>query len=126
MLVALYENGTSFESVIVDFSNSDSRAAFFETSPMGTIPVSHDAEFNVTMPESGIIIEYINTHYPGHSDLCHKRPTAPGAALGSFFRPLHPPADAAHFRGMLTSRRLFRPAWRVRGTCDHRHGLRRS
>ncbi len=35
VLVALYENGTSFESVIVDFSNSDSRAAFFEKSSMG-------------------------------------------------------------------------------------------
>ncbi len=48
VLVALYENGTSFESVIVDFSNSDSRAAFFEKSPMGKMPVLQDMESNVT------------------------------------------------------------------------------
>ncbi len=69
VLVALYENGTSFESVIVDFSNSDSRAGFFEKSPMGKMPVLHDVECNVTLPESSIIIEYINTHYPGDCGL---------------------------------------------------------
>jgi len=69
VLVALYENSTSFESVIVDFSDSDSKAAFFKKSPMGKMPTLHDVEANVTLPESSIIIEYIHTHYQGRAAL---------------------------------------------------------
>lgn len=69
VLVALYENGTSFESVIVDFSNTDSRMAFFQKWPIGKMPVLHDTAADMTLPESSIIIEYVHTHYRGHAEL---------------------------------------------------------
>lgn len=72
VLVALYENGTSFEPVIVDFSNPDSRAAFVERSPRGKMLALHDIEANVALPESSIIIEYIHTHYQGPAELLRK------------------------------------------------------
>ncbi len=72
VLVALYENSTSFEPVIVDFSNPDSRAAFIERSPRGKMPALHDIEANVTLPESSVIIEYIHTQYQGPAEMLPK------------------------------------------------------
>ena len=43
MLVALYENDTPFEPVIVDLGDERSRAAFLKLWPMGKMPVLVDA-----------------------------------------------------------------------------------
>lgn len=64
-LIALYENGTPFASVVVDFGNEQSRAAFLKLSPAGKMPVLRDDALDQTVPESTIVIEYLNAHYPG-------------------------------------------------------------
>ncbi|RUM98714.1 glutathione S-transferase family protein [Pseudaminobacter arsenicus] len=64
-LIALYENDTPFETVLVDPADEQSRAAFLKLSPLGKMPVLHDDGRNRTIPESSIIIEYLGRHYPG-------------------------------------------------------------
>ncbi|TIU05971.1 MAG: glutathione S-transferase family protein, partial [Mesorhizobium sp.] len=64
-LIALYENGTLFTSVVVDLGNEQSRAAFLKLSPAGKMPVLRDEALDQTVPESTIVIEYLNAHYPG-------------------------------------------------------------
>jgi glutathione S-transferase len=68
-LTALYENGTPFEPVIVDLFNEESAAAFKKIWPIGRFPVLRDEARDRTVPESSIIIEYLDQHYPGKSKL---------------------------------------------------------
>ena len=68
-LAALYENDTPFEPVIVDLGNEASRAAFLKVWLIGKFPVLRDEARDHTVPESGIIIEYLAKHYPGKSQL---------------------------------------------------------
>jgi len=76
-LVALYENDTPFEPVIVDFSDAASAAAFKQIWPIGKIPVLRDAARDRTVPEASIIIEYLAQHHPGATPLL---PTDPESA----------------------------------------------
>lgn len=69
VLIALYENDTPFEKVIVDFGNEASAAAFRKLSPAAKMPVLRDAARGETVPESSIIIEYLGRHYPGRTAL---------------------------------------------------------
>jgi len=69
VLIALYENETPFEPQMVDFSNEASNAALKAIWPVGRIPVLRDEVNNRTIPESTIIIEYIEQHYPGKTRL---------------------------------------------------------
>ena len=78
VLVALYENGTPFDSVLVDYGNAESRAAFFALWPIGKIPVLRDDRLGHTLPETSIIIEYLQQHYPGQQPLL---PSDPAKAL---------------------------------------------
>ena len=64
-LIALYENGTSFEPVIVDLAAATSSATFRAVWPMGKMPVLRDDARDRTVAESTIIIEYLEAHYPG-------------------------------------------------------------
>ncbi|MBI1209992.1 MAG: glutathione S-transferase family protein [Alphaproteobacteria bacterium] len=64
-LVALYENDTAFEPVLVDFADTASREAFLELWPIGRFPVLVDDGRDQFVPESSIIIEYLDQHYPG-------------------------------------------------------------
>jgi glutathione S-transferase len=68
-LIALYENDTSFTPVIVDLGNEASRTAFKEVWPIGKFPVLRDDAKDRTIPESSIIIEYLDLHYPGRTRL---------------------------------------------------------
>lgn len=68
-LIALYENGTPFDVVIVDLGNEQSRAAFLRLSPAGKMPVLRDEARGQTVPESTIVIEYLAVHYPGPTAL---------------------------------------------------------
>lgn len=68
-LIALYENGTPFEPVIVDLADEASRTAFFKLWPMGKFPLLQDRERGALVPESSIIIEYLAAHHPGPADL---------------------------------------------------------
>jgi len=62
-LIALYENATPFEPVLVDLQDAASRAAFLKIWPIGQFPVIKDEDRLV--PESSILIEYLDRHYPG-------------------------------------------------------------
>jgi glutathione S-transferase len=68
-LIALYENDTPFEPIIVDLGNAASRADFLKVWPIGKFPVLRDDAKGRTIPESSIIIEYLTLHYPGRTQL---------------------------------------------------------
>jgi glutathione S-transferase len=64
-LIALYENDTPFTPHKVDLGNPAERAALLKLWPIGKFPVLGDAARGKTVPESSIIIEYLDRHYPG-------------------------------------------------------------
>ena len=68
-LVALYENDTPFEPQIVDLFDAKSSAALKAIWPIGRFPVLRDEANDRTVPESSIIIEYLDQHYPGRTPL---------------------------------------------------------
>ncbi len=64
-LIALYENATPFEPHIVDLMDPAATAAFKTIWPIGKFPVLRDEARDALVPESSIIIEYLDQHYPG-------------------------------------------------------------
>jgi glutathione S-transferase len=68
-LIAFYENGTPFEPVIVNLGEEKSRADFVKIWPVGKFPVLRDEARDRTIPESTIIIEYLDQYYPGRTKL---------------------------------------------------------
>ena len=64
-LIALYENDTPFTPKIVNLQDDAERAAFRALWPIGKFPVLQDAARDRMVPESSIIIEYLDRHYPG-------------------------------------------------------------
>lgn len=64
-LIALYENGTPFEPIVVDFGNPESRDAFAKVWPMMKFPVILDETRGRTVAEATVIIEYLDAFYPG-------------------------------------------------------------
>jgi glutathione S-transferase len=64
-LIPLYENGTPFTPQIVDLGDEASRAAHLALWPLGKMPVLHDAARGETVPESSVIIDYLDRYYPG-------------------------------------------------------------
>lgn len=69
VLMALYENGTPFESRIIDLGNAESRASLARLWPLAKFPVLRDEALDSTVPETSIIIEYLDRHYPGATQL---------------------------------------------------------
>lgn len=78
VLIALYENGTPFESSLVDLLDPEGAARFAALWPVGKMPVLTDSARDVVMPETSIIIEYLDRHYPGGQRLI---PDDPDEAL---------------------------------------------
>jgi glutathione S-transferase len=78
VLVALYENATPFTAKIVDLADETSRAGLLALWPIGKFPVLRDEGRDQTVPETTIIIEYLNRHYPGTRALL---PTEEGQRL---------------------------------------------
>lgn len=66
-LIALYENGTPFQPHLVDLGNELSRAEFKALWPIAKMPVLRDTTRDRIVPESSIIIEYLDQHYPGRT-----------------------------------------------------------
>src|SRR2546421_2012736 len=64
-LIALYENDTPFTPQIVNLMDEGERSAFRKLWPIGKFPVLRDDARDRTIPESSIIIEYLDQHYPG-------------------------------------------------------------
>ncbi|MGH6870460.1 MAG: glutathione S-transferase family protein [Rhizomicrobium sp.] len=69
VLIALYENGTAFEPVLVNLQDAADRENFLKLWPIGKFPVLKDEARDWMVPESSIIIEYLGQHYPGSTDL---------------------------------------------------------
>jgi glutathione S-transferase len=65
VLIALYENDTPFTPHIVDLSDETAAANLKKLWPIGKFPVLRDEARNETIPETSIIIEYLDRHYPG-------------------------------------------------------------
>jgi glutathione S-transferase len=64
-LIALYENGTPFTPRIVNLMDEAERSALRALWPIGKFPVLRDEARGATVPESSVIIEYLEAHYPG-------------------------------------------------------------
>jgi glutathione S-transferase len=69
VLIALYEKQTAFEGKIVDFSDPGDSAKFLHLWPVGKFPVLHDTARERTIPETTIIIEYLDQRFPAAAPL---------------------------------------------------------
>jgi glutathione S-transferase len=83
VLIALYENATPFTPNLVDLGSESERAALLKLWPIGKFPVLRDDARNQTLPESTIIIEYLDRHYPGGTQFL---PADPDRALQTRLR----------------------------------------
>lgn len=64
VLIALYEHGVPFEKRLINLGDPDERAALEALWPMAKFPVLHDAANGRDVPESSIIIEYLDQLLP--------------------------------------------------------------
>ncbi|HEX8308173.1 MAG TPA: glutathione S-transferase family protein [Allosphingosinicella sp.] len=78
VLVALYEREVPFEGVIVNPADPEQKAAFERLWPMGKFPVLRDEALETTVPESSLIVEYLDRAHPGPPPLV---PIEPQEAL---------------------------------------------
>ncbi|UFZ01416.1 glutathione S-transferase family protein [Bradyrhizobium ontarionense] len=65
VLIALYENDIPFTPKLVNLGDADERAVFLKLWPVGKFPVLRDDARQRTIPESSIIIEYLDQHHRG-------------------------------------------------------------
>jgi glutathione S-transferase len=63
VLIALYEQGVTFTPKLVNLGDPDERASHLAMWPVGKIPVLRDERLNRTIPETTIIIEYVDQQY---------------------------------------------------------------
>jgi glutathione S-transferase len=77
-LIALYENDVAFTPNLVDLGNAAERAALVKLWGVGKFPVLQDDARGEIVPESSIIVEYLDRHYAGRARLI---PTDPDKAL---------------------------------------------
>lgn len=68
-LIALYEAGAPFEPRLVDLADPDSSAEMLSHWPVGKFPVLWDPARGEATPETSIIVEYLDAHYPGAAPL---------------------------------------------------------
>jgi glutathione S-transferase len=65
VLIALYENDTEFEPKLIDLGDTASRLELERVWPMVKFPVLDDVARSTVVPESSLIIGYLQEHYPG-------------------------------------------------------------
>jgi glutathione S-transferase len=65
VLIALYENDTPFEARVLDLGDPAVVAAFKALWPTTKMPLLCDTARDRTVPETSIIIEYLQATYPG-------------------------------------------------------------
>lgn len=78
VLVALYERGVAFERNVVDLGDPAQKAALERLWPIGKFPVLRDEARGSTLPESSLIVEYLDRARPGPPPLV---PADPESAL---------------------------------------------
>lgn len=66
-LTALYENDTPFTPNMVNLGDPDERAALLKLWPICRFPVLEDKARGEVVPESSIIIDYLDRYYPGRT-----------------------------------------------------------
>lgn len=59
-LIAFYEKGVAFEPHVVNLGDPDERAEFLAIWPVGKFPVLRDTARGLTLPESSMVIEYVD------------------------------------------------------------------
>jgi glutathione S-transferase len=69
VLIALYEHGIDFDKRIIDLANEADRAELQALWPLCKFPVIRDHAHKRVLPESTIIIEYLDRVYPSQSRL---------------------------------------------------------
>lgn len=69
VLIALYENGTVFEKRIIDLGDDADRAELEAIWPLCKFPVLRDGERGRDVPETSVIIEYLDRYYAGAQPL---------------------------------------------------------
>lgn len=73
-LIALYENDTPFTPHLVDLSDAAAAADLRALWPIGKFPVLRDDAKDRTIPETSIIIEYLDQHYQGKTQFISEEP----------------------------------------------------
>jgi glutathione S-transferase len=124
VLIALYENQTTFEGQIVDLADERSAAEMLAFWPVGKIPVLRDSSRDRTVPETSIIIEYLTRYYPGPQALLPEDvDTALDARLWDRFFDLY---VGVPMQKIVTDR--LRPSGRsdVEGVEQAKHSLRQA
>ena len=90
VLAALYENGTPFEMAVLSPDNPEAGAEFARLWPVGKFPLLKDSARDRVVPESTIIIDYLDQHYPGPVKLIPEdRDAARQVRLADRFYDLH-------------------------------------
>ena len=74
VLIALYEAGTPFTASMVNLGDPAARAAYAAMWPTAKIPLLQDHAREQIVPETSIMIEYLDQHYPGARPLLPKDP----------------------------------------------------
>ena len=65
VLIALYELEAPFELAMLNLGDAEARAAFFALWPIGKMPVLEDRAVGVVLPETSIIVDYLNRRFGG-------------------------------------------------------------
>jgi glutathione S-transferase len=78
VLIALYEKGIPFDGRVIDLTDPASKAELERVWPLAKFPVIRDEEAQVTVPETTLIIEYLDRQHPGAAALV---PADPVSAL---------------------------------------------
>ncbi|MRW94603.1 glutathione S-transferase family protein [Duganella sp. FT80W] len=68
-LIALYENGAAFDKRIINLGDQADRAELEAIWPICKFPVLRDSEHRRDVPETSILIEYLDQRYPGAARL---------------------------------------------------------
>ena len=68
-LIALYETGTPVALRLIDLADPDQRAELEQLWPLVKFPVLRDQKRDATIPESSLIVAYVDHHYPGSAPL---------------------------------------------------------
>lgn len=64
VLIALYEKDVPFRPLLIDLGDPDQRASLRSVWPMAKFPVLEDAATGRTLPESSVIIEFLDRYAP--------------------------------------------------------------
>jgi len=68
-LIALEEKGAPYEKELVNLGDPAARAEYEKLNGFGKVPFLHDTARDWFVPESSVIIEYLDRHVPGGTRL---------------------------------------------------------